>query len=154
MRKADLVKVRNAVACLVNAERKKRHLRTYRQNFRLRRAALSHSRDMVRRSYFDHKSPGGSTADRRIKRSGYMRKGSRWSVGEALAWGNGDEASPKRLVAALMASKHHRDLILDKGFRELGIGVTLGAPVTREGGLPALTLALEFGVTKRVSRRR
>lgn len=149
MGKADLVKVRKAVACLVNQERKKRRLRAYRENYRLRRAALRHSRDMVRRSYFAHRSPGGSTADMRIRRSGYMRKARRWSVGEALAWGNGDEASPKRLVAALMKSKSHRSLLLDRDFREVGIGVVLGAPVARDGGPPALTLALEFGITKR-----
>src|SRR5687767_10428426 len=75
-----------ATFCLVNRERTNRGLRPLSGNLRLVYAAQGHANDMVRRRYFSHTSPGGSTPASRISRTGYMTGARWWSVGENIAW--------------------------------------------------------------------
>lgn len=115
--------------CLVNVERTKRGLPKLKANKKLEKAATKYARLMVSRQFFDHVSPGGSTPVKRIKATGYMSGALGWSVGENLAWGTGDLATPKNIVRSWMNSPGHRANILRRGFRELGMGVAEGAPV-------------------------
>lgn len=144
----DVAKLRGAIRCLISAERAGRDLRPFRDRPALRRAAERHSRDMVRRGYFDHVAPDGSEVEVRARRAGYLRKVRRWHLGEALGWGTLDEASPRRLIARMLASPKHRSLLLDRRFRDVGIGVALGAPVKGETG-PGVTLTIAFGHVSR-----
>jgi uncharacterized protein YkwD len=138
-----------AVLCLLNAERTSRGLGRLRMNGKLGRAALGHSRDMVTRRYFQHDSADGKTMLDRIKAAGYVRGNSVFTVGENIGWGSGSLASPRALVRAWMNSPPHRANILQGRFRELGVGLALGAPANGVSGT-AVTATTNFG---RLSRR-
>ena len=90
--------IRASILCLTNAERSQRGLVSLRENPKLRKAALSHSSDMVREGYFSHTAPDGDTFVDRIVNAGYVRRGdgSGWSLGENLAWGTGEHRHPPR----------------------------------------------------------
>jgi uncharacterized protein YkwD len=138
----NLAAVTGATLCLLNVERTSRGLRALQSNARLARAALTHSRDMVAHAYFGHDSQNGDNFTVRIRRVGYFRGARRWLAGENLAWGTGAFATPAELVRAWMASPPHRANILTAGFREIGIGFTLGTPRSGEGGA---TVSSDFG---------
>jgi uncharacterized protein YkwD len=131
-----------AVVCLVNSERAQRGLRRLRRLRQLNVAARFHSRDMVNLKYFGHHGPAGDDLAVRLHRSGYAAVRPRMSASEALAWGT--EASAQFLVQALMGSPVHRSMLLNPRAREIGVGLTLGAPEEGIGG-PASTLVLDFG---------
>ena len=132
---------RDATLCVLNRERASHGLRPLRHERRLALAASRHARDMVRRQYFAHEGHSGSDFVQRVQRTGYTR-GASWRLGENLAWGEGTQASPTAIVAAWMRSPGHRRNVLGQ-FREVGIGLAVGAPVTVRGA--AETYATEFG---------
>ena len=68
----------------------------------------------------------------RIRATGYLPGASVWSIGENLAWGPGRPGSPKRIVASWMHSPEHRGVLLG-GFRDIGVGMTKGAPFAHFG---------------------
>ncbi len=115
-------------ACLLNQERAKRGLRKVKFNGRLSKAAARHARDMVRRHYFSHYSPSGSSFIHRIKRAGYLKRVRSWSAGENIAWGSGGRATPGAIVRAWMNSPGHKANILNRRFREIGLGIVRSAP--------------------------
>src|SRR5918996_1621853 len=131
-----------ATLCTLNAERARHGLRRLKLNTRLSGAARLHARDMVRRDYFAHDSLGGGTFVDRIRRSGYLVGAGSWSVGENLAWGSHERSAPRAITAMWMDSAGHRANILSPAFREVGIGLALGAPGASG---PAATYATEFG---------
>jgi uncharacterized protein YkwD len=101
----------------VNGVRRAHHLRPLRFDRRLRRAARSHSIDMVRRQYFAH----GPFAFR-LRRCGVGDR----TIGENLAWGTGWRASAPSIVSEWLASPPHRALLLRPGFRRVGVGAADG----------------------------
>src|SRR5829696_6984579 len=119
--------------CLLNHERVARGLRPLRVDRKLSRAARGHARDMVARSYFAHESPSGVSFATRIKRTGWMRARRSWTVGENIAEGSGELASPQAVVSRWMQSSSHRANIQAPEFRVIGIGVALGTPTGRDG---------------------
>jgi uncharacterized protein YkwD len=133
-----------AVLCLVNAERAQRALRPVVASGKLARAAADHSVDMVRRGYFSHVGADGSDLRRRVARTGYLRGCRRPALGETIGWGTDAYATPTELVKAFMQSPEHRSIILDGRYREVGVGLALGAPMEGMGGAGA-TLSLDFG---------
>jgi len=140
---ANIAAIRASVLCLVNAERSQRGLVSLRENVKLRPAAVGHSSDMVRRGYFAHTAPGGSTFVDRILAAGYTSRTASWSLGENLAWGTGDLGTPRGVCDAWMRSTGHRANILKASYRELGIGVLPGVPT--DAGVGA-TYTTDFGV--------
>ncbi|MGH2942965.1 MAG: CAP domain-containing protein [Solirubrobacteraceae bacterium] len=143
--RANMARVRTATLCLLNAERGKRGLAPLSSHRQLRKAAQAYSANMVRQRFFAHVSPQGTTLRSRVSRTSYLRgRLSSWSLGENLAWGSGDRATPKRIVRSWMHSPGHRDNILDPSFRDIGIGVVIGAP-DDVGGRPAATYTTDFG---------
>jgi uncharacterized protein YkwD len=133
-----------ATLCTLNARRERYGLPPLELNERLSRAARRHARDMVRRDYFAHDSLGGGTFVDRIRRTGYLRGASRWTLGENLAWGTLSSSAPRAITAMWMNSPGHRANILNRSFRDVGIGLAIGAPGV--GGGPAATYATDFGV--------
>lgn len=133
----------SSTICLVNVERTERGLRPLKLNRRLSRAAARHAGDMVRRDYFSHNSLTGASFVDRIRRAGYLRGPRGWMVGENLAWGAGDRSPPAAIVRAWMHSPGHRANILQRRFREVGIGLVMGAP--QRADAPAATYATDFG---------
>jgi uncharacterized protein YkwD len=137
--------LRAATLCLMNAERTARALGRLQAEPLLGRVASSYARQMVRGQFFDHTSPAGSTMLARIKATTYLRDVTSWSVGENLAWGSGNLATPRAMVRAWMQSAEHRANLLDRHFADVGIGVAAGAPVALEPGELGGTYVTDFG---------
>jgi len=91
-------------------------------DWRLVRAARSHSLDMLQRSYFGH-GPFATRLERFGVRRGF--------VGENLAWGSGRLGAASSIVRMWLGSPEHRANLLRPGFRRIG----LAAPVGRFGGI-------------------
>jgi uncharacterized protein YkwD len=141
----NLAEVRDAIVCLHNQIRARNGLPALRENTRLRRAALGHSREMVSDGYFEHTTPDGVTMVDRILRSRYVGPNDGWALGENLAWGTGSLATPRGAVQAWMDSPGHRANILRRTYRELGVGIVLGVPVSDASGA---TYTVDFGVRR------
>jgi uncharacterized protein YkwD len=141
--------IRHATLCLLNRQRARHGLPRLRRQGSLTHAASAYARLMVRQGFFNHVSPGGSTMTQRIKRTKYLRGVRGWSIGENLAWGAGAAGTPARIVRAWMRSPGHRRNILDRGFREIGIGIAAGAPRGAGAAVAGGTYATEFGVRSR-----
>jgi uncharacterized protein YkwD len=137
--------LRAATLCLMNAERAARGLGRLQSEPLLGRVAASYARQMVRGQFFDHTSPAGSTMLARIRSTSYLRDVTSWSVGENLAWGSGNLATPRAMVRAWMQSADHRANLLDRHFADVGIGVVAGAPVALEPGELGGTYVTDFG---------
>ena len=138
---ASATKVRIATLCLLNRQRTLHGLRRLRAQRSLSHAATNYARLMVSKHFFDHVSPAGSTMAQRIGRTAYLHHTRAWSLGENLAWGAGSASTPAQIVNAWMHSPGHRRNILDPSFKEIGIGVALGAPTGASGA----TYVNEFG---------
>jgi len=127
--------------CLLNRERAKHGLRPLRLNKRLSRASARHSRQMVRKRYFQH---GNFVA--RILNARYVTRRQAWSLGENIAWGTGSLSTPAQTVQAWMHSPGHRANILNRRFRDIGIGIAVGAPAAVHASSGAATYTTDFGV--------
>jgi uncharacterized protein YkwD len=134
----------DAVVCEINRVRAGHGLRAVETDRRLRRAAATYARDMVRRRYFAHVSPEGDTLSDRLRATGYVDDGVRWRVGETLAWGRGRRSSPASIVAAWMRSTLHRRILLGR-YRDIGVGIADGDPFGGRGD----TYAADFGLLGR-----
>ena len=134
----------HATLCVLNATRERHGIRPLRMNSRLSRAARRHARDMVRRNYFSHDSMGGASFVDRIRHAGYLDGAGAWAVAENIAWGSHHYSAPRRILHIWMNSPGHRANILNPRYRDIGIGLALGAPVAGSGG-PATTYATDFG---------
>ena len=141
----NLGRVRSAILCLHNEIRATSGLPKLREHKRLRKAALGHSRDMVKAGYFEHTTPKGVTMVDRILRARYVREDEGWMLGENLEWGTGALATPRGALEAWMKSPGHRANIMRRSFRELGVGVVLGVPV---GDTAGATYTVDFGVRR------
>ena len=129
---------KRSTLCLLNKIRRGHGLRRLRENKRLSRASQRHSNAMVRRGFFEHGDFVG-----RIRSANYLNGARAWNVGENIAWGSQDYATPRSIVRSWMDSPGHRANILSSRFREIGIGVSRGAPVN--GMQRAATYATDFG---------
>jgi len=134
-----------AVRCLVNLERAARGLRAVRASGLLQSAAEGHSRDMVASKFVGHTSLDGTSVRQRVRRTGYIRRSKVTLVGEVLSWGSGTFASPNQLVAALMESPQHKRTLLDRRFRDVGVGFAFGAPMAGMGSSRSATVTVNFG---------
>jgi uncharacterized protein YkwD len=145
-RTAPTIRLARAAICLINNRRAARGLRRLRINYRLSRAAMWHTHDMVRRNYFGHVSRRGRDVVDRLYGTHYLSGRISWTVGENLAWGSGNLGTPRSIVRSWMKSSGHRRNMLDGRFREIGIGVIANGPVRTE--LPAATYTTTFGVRR------
>jgi uncharacterized protein YkwD len=139
---------RSATLCLLNQQRAAHGLGRLRAHRQLQGAAQRYAAAMVRGGFFSHVSPTGSTLEQRIRRgTRYLAGALRYEIGENIAWGLGAQAKPRAIVASWMASAGHRANILRPTFREIGIGISQGAPVAGLAG-PAVTYANSFGTRR------
>ncbi len=143
--RANLEVVRSAVLCLHNAERARHGLPRLSESPRLRRAAKRHSSHMVDARFFDHTSPSGTTMLDRIRRTGYTSGARGWSLGENIAWGSGRLATASQIQRAWMKSPGHRANILQRSFRQIGIGIETGLPVRLSASQSGATYTTDFG---------
>jgi uncharacterized protein YkwD len=142
----NIVRVKSATLCLLNGERQDRGLAPLSSNGQLGKAAQSYSANMVRERFFDHVSPSGSTLSSRIRGGTSYLRGPvrRWALGENIAWGSCELATPSEIVTSWMKSDGHRRNILNRRFNHIGIGVASGAPDDVQG-MPAATYTTDFG---------
>jgi uncharacterized protein YkwD len=132
---------RDATLCLLNRVRARYGLRPLRLNAKLSGAARRHSRDMVRHRYFAHDSRNGRSPFDRMRATHYVPRNASWWLGENIGWGSGALAEPIGMVRAWMHSPPHRANILSRHFRDIGIGIAVGAPVGGRGA----TYTTDFG---------
>lgn len=103
-----------------NTERKKEGFVELTLNTKLSVGALAKADDMFKKGYFAHESPDGKGPAEVAEAAGYNYL----IIGENLALGGfKDDAD---LVAAWMASPGHRENILRKEYKEIGIAVKKG----------------------------
>jgi uncharacterized protein YkwD len=89
----------------------------------LQKAARAHSADMINRDYFSHNTKGsGKTFSTRIKEAGYRYR----TAGENIAGGSGTLGSADSIFKSWMNSTGHRTNILNRNFREIGVGAATG----------------------------
>ena len=141
----NLPRIRRAILCLHNQVRDAAGLPDLRENAKLRKAAFGHSRRMVQAGFFEHTTPTGVTMVDRILRAAYVREDQGWSLGENLAWGTGSLGTPRGAVQSWLDSPGHRANILRRSYRELGVGVVIGVPVSDATGA---TYTVDFGVRR------
>ena len=134
-----------ATRCLINVARAASGLRSLRGEPRLALAASAYANDMVARGYFDHVAPEGSTPRMRVRAAGYRGRTGRFRTAETIGWGNGELSTPAAIVAEWLQSAEHRAILLSPLFREVGIGLAIGAPGVGEGGA---TVAADFGARR------
>ena len=130
----DLEQVRRQIVAAVNEQRRKAGVPSVKANADLDEAAQRHAEDMLARNYFAHQSPSGTTVRERAKAAGY-----RWrTIGENIAEG---QLSVAEVMDTWMHSPGHRRNILDKDFKELGVGLAMGP----SGGTHRVLWAQNFG---------
>ena len=137
----NLAAMSAAIGCLLNAERTSKGLAPLKLNASLTRASKLMAGLMVKQGFFAHDTPDGRDVVDRVRPTGYIR-GS-WSLGENIAWGSGGLATPRAIVNGWMHSTGHRENILRAKFRDIGIGIKLGAPGRGLSG--GATYVTDFG---------
>ncbi len=115
----DLPGMRRQMLARVNAERSRRSLPLLAPSAVLDRVAQAHADDMLRRSYYGHKSPEGETVRERAIAGGYRPR----FAGENIASG---QPTVDDVMDGWMASDEHRPNILSKVFIEAGFGLAIG----------------------------
>lgn len=139
--------VRAAVLCLINRERAQSGELPLALNPALQAAADGHAQEMVSADYFEHVSPSGLTPLGRMRAAGYLPDPSAgYVVGENIAWGTLNLATPQAIVSAWIASPEHLANILEDHYRETAIGVVPAVPPQLANGQQGATYAQEFGV--------
>ncbi len=103
----------------INRVRSARGLPQLQVGPRLQAAARAHSRAMARSGSFTH-----GNWYYRLRRFGVRGR----VLGENIAWGVGHLGSPRQIMRAWMNSPGHRANILNRRFREVGIGIVFHAP--------------------------
>jgi len=143
----NLPSIRSATLCLVNQERALHGEQALTSNDRLERAAQQHSQGMVAEDYFEHVGPRGDTPLSRITASGYIyssRLG--FQIGENIAFGTRQLATPNAIVKGWIASPPHLANILNSSFRDTAIGIATQVPSSLSKGQAGATYTQDFGV--------
>lgn len=127
---SNTAQIREATRCLINQERARMGRKPLAASPALAAPAQSFATQMVKEGFFDHVSPTGSSLLMRVKHSRYVNKRSRarYKVGENIAWGLYELATPVQIIKSWLCSPGHRDNILDRRYRDIGVGVASGAP--------------------------
>ena len=129
----------------LNAVRREHGLRKLTISGHLNAAADGHSLEMAYDGYFDHASRNGTSFWKRLERyypaSGYRH----WEVGENLLWQSPELTAPEA-IKLWMASPPHRQNMLDRDWREVGISaVRVESGSGPYKGLTAILVTLDFG---------
>jgi uncharacterized protein YkwD len=139
---ATIAQASQATLCLLNDERTAAGLHPVAETPGLTQPSAAYSARMVAEGFFAHESPDGSTLVDRLTAARYIAPDGDWTVGENIAWGQGDLATPRNIVIAWMNSPGHRHNILTGEFDEIGIGIALGTPGDASWGA---TYTTDFG---------
>jgi uncharacterized protein YkwD len=102
----------------LNAERKAQGLAPLRMSTKLTKAAQGHACDNAKRQSISHTSSDGGTLKTRLRKAGYAFRTAAENTGRGFASG-------ARAVQWWMNSSKHRDNILLRKAREVGIGIAV-----------------------------
>lgn len=136
--KVDMATVAGATLCIVNQIRRAHHLRPFRSNSVLGSIASGQSHDMAVGGYFGDYSLAGRSPFQRVAASTYGHGSRRLSVGQNIAWGQAGASTPAAIVRTWMASPPHRKILLAPLYRDVGVGISLGAPRRAAAGFAAI----------------
>ncbi|MGB0119674.1 MAG: CAP domain-containing protein [Solirubrobacterales bacterium] len=114
-------KARKSMRCFTNYARAKKGLKRYGRDNRLRASSERKAGDILRCGDFSHEACGRPFAYW-IDRIGYNG----CAVGENIAWGSGGIGSSRSIFKAWMRSPGHRQAILSRTYRVIGIGLKSG----------------------------
>jgi len=117
----------SGIAAGINAARARHGLVRLRISVRLHAAARSHSLDMARHGFFSHDSGDGTSPQDRLGRF----YGAASKIGETLLEWSPD-VTAAQAVQAWLSSPEHRAILLDPGFRELGVSAVHATSATGE----------------------
>jgi uncharacterized protein YkwD len=132
----------------LNAVRADHGLPALRANAKLAAAADQHSREMADDGYFDHNSVDGTSFSSRIAKWYPLGGFHSWLVGENLLWSS-PTVDPSGAVAMWMRSAPHRANILNRNFRDIGIGAVYST--SARGAythVPVTIVTTDFGVRR------
>jgi len=133
-----------SVICLINHRRHDHGLGPVRASVALWSAAQVHSDTMDSQDFFAHDGSDGGPVQRATA-AGYMAGARDWSIGENLGYGAASAGSPHAMVAAWMRSPEHRGVLLERYWRQIGVGVTDGSPLGADGpGMATYTVDLGY----------
>jgi uncharacterized protein YkwD len=117
-----------AMYCGINIVRHAYGLGFVRGSVPLNRSSLMKA-DAVRRCGFSH-TPCGMAFSRTFKTAGYLPAR---AVGENLAWGQGELGSPLNTLQLWLNSPPHRENLMARRWRDLGIAFERGHMFGRDG---------------------
>ena len=133
----------------VNSVRRARGLRALKLSRGLTAAAEYHSRQMVQHGFFEHESRNGGSFWKRVERFYPSRGFHSWEVGENLAYGSPDLGAAAT-VRMWMNSPGHRENLLSRGWREIGLASVHDASGGGAfGGGPVTVTTADFGARTR-----
>jgi uncharacterized protein YkwD len=120
--KKDVAKVtltadEQTILDLTNKARAEEKLPLLKMNPTLTEVARAHSKNMAKQGKMDHELDGKKPSDR-VNAAGYNW---RW-VGENIASGEGSPSADE-IFKGWMNSPHHKENILRKEYKEIGIGI-------------------------------
>jgi uncharacterized protein YkwD len=114
----------------------------------LTRAGQEHARQLALAGYFSHDWSDGAPLGSWIKRFYPVGNARTWRAGENLAWSVQD-VTPRQAVEMWLASPEHRRILLDKRWRQVGLGVIRADGAGGiYGGQSVVILAAEFGLRR------
>jgi uncharacterized protein YkwD len=140
---ATIAEASQATLCLLNDERAAAGLHPVAETPGLTQPSAAYSARMVAEDFFAHVSPDGGSLVDRLTASRYIAPDGDWTVGENIAWGQGELGTPRNIMIAWMNSPGHRHNILTGEFDQIGIGIALGTPGDPTWGA---TYTTDFGV--------
>jgi len=115
----DLRELELRTVAAVNRVREEHELIPLAEREELREVALAHSRDMIDRGFFAHRSPEGRKPEHRVRAAGLRYR----LVAENIQRNRGWDDPVEVAVDSWMKSRGHRKAILTPEFRETGVGV-------------------------------
>jgi uncharacterized protein YkwD len=114
----------------------------------LTRAGQEHARQLAVAGYFSHDWSDGSPFGSWIKHFYPVGNARTWRAGENLAWSVQD-VTARQAVEMWLASPEHRRILLDKRWRQVGLGVIRADGAGGiYGGQSVVILAAEFGLRR------
>jgi uncharacterized protein YkwD len=129
----------------INVTRARRGLRPLRISPALTAAADQHSQSMAQKGYFSHDSANGGSFFKRIASFYPYRGYSSWSAGENILYSTPD-IDPAGALRLWMNSPEHRANLLNRSWREIGLGAVhvASAPGVYDGDEVTIVTA-DFG---------
>jgi uncharacterized protein YkwD len=140
-----LKQVRRSITCLINHKRQARGRRTLDANAKLQGAAQGHTKVMLQQDCLQHKCPGEHGFNQRMRDSGYLKGAKAWGYAENLGYEN----TPHQMLRRFLHKRFDRQNMLNRKFRDVGVGVGWGAPVAGLDDSKFATYTVDFAWRRR-----